>query len=125
MKTLYFGYGSNLSRDLMAIRCPENKTARLPDWRAAVRGYANLVPSPGDEMWALLYALTPSDEANLDVSEGYFGTASYGEMRDGKRMVDAMFYVDVERVTDGWPPQKAYIRGMNSAIANALAEGVS
>jgi hypothetical protein len=36
-KTLYFGYGSNLWKQQMDRRCPENKflgTARLPDWSA-------------------------------------------------------------------------------------------
>ncbi|KAF7338092.1 Aig2 family protein [Mycena venus] len=145
-KTLYFGYGSNLWIHQMNIRCPENKfvgTARLPDWRWIInaRGYANVVPSAGDEVWALLYELSPADEEKLDGYEGvptsyvkqtlpveYFGNGNkgkgYGEMRDGKRMVDALVYVDVERTTGGHPPKREYIFRMNSAIKDALAEGV-
>jgi len=141
MKTVYFGYGSNLWRQQMHARCPENKflgTARLADWRWIIntRGYANVVPSPGDEVYALLYELSPSDEETLDMYEGvpssyvkqtmlvqYFGTEDYGEVQDGKRRVDALVYVDVERLKDG-PPKAEYIYRMNSAIVDALEAGV-
>ncbi|KAJ7047071.1 Butirosin biosynthesis, BtrG-like protein [Mycena alexandri] len=141
-KTLYFGYGSNLCKQQMYARCPENKflgTARLADWRWIIntRGYANIVPSQDDEVWALVYELSPADEDKLDIFEGvpdsyvkqtvpveYYGKKGYGEMRDGKRMVDALVYVDVERVTEG-PPKTEYIRRMNAAIADALTEGIS
>ncbi|KAJ7510123.1 Butirosin biosynthesis, BtrG-like protein [Mycena galericulata] len=142
-KTLYFGYGSNLWRQQMHARCPDNKflgTARLADWRWIIneRGYANVVPSEGDEVWAFLYELSPSDEDTLDVYEGvptayvkqtipveYFGKGDHEELRAGKRIVDALVYVDIERVTDGWPPKTEYIYRMNSGIADALAGGVS
>ncbi|KAJ7172230.1 Butirosin biosynthesis, BtrG-like protein [Mycena filopes] len=137
-KTLYFGYGSNLHKEQMNARCPENKltgTARLADWRWIIntRGYANIVPSPGDEVWALVYELSPTDEAKLDVFEGVpdaymkqtMAVEWFGLKRgDSRRVLDALVYVDVERVTEG-PPKTEYIRRMNLAIADALAEGVS
>ncbi|KAJ6597159.1 Butirosin biosynthesis, BtrG-like protein [Mycena vulgaris] len=141
-KTLYFGYGSNFWRQQMDARCPENKflgTARLSDWRWIInlRGYANVIPSEGDEVYAFLYELSPSDEESLDGYEDvpssyvkqtlaveYFGKMGYGEMRHGKRMVDALVYVDVERLKEG-PPKKEYITRMNCAIADALEGGVS
>ncbi|KAJ6525694.1 Butirosin biosynthesis, BtrG-like protein [Mycena capillaripes] len=136
-KTIYFGYGSNLWREQMDARCPENKfigTARLPDWRWIIntRGYANVVPSQGDEVWALVYELSPADEEKLDGYEGVprdyvkqtLPVEFYGKNgRDGKRMVDALVYVDVERMTDG-PPKKEYIYRMNCAITDALKEGM-
>jgi len=143
-KTLYFGYGSNFWRHQMDMRCPDNKflgTARLPDWRWIINeaGYATVLPSNGDEVWALLYELSPADEEKLDGYEGvprnyvkqiipveYFAGNNgrdYGEMRQGKCMVDALVYVDVERTTEG-PPKREYIFRMNSAMADALAEGV-
>ncbi|KAJ6623471.1 Butirosin biosynthesis, BtrG-like protein [Mycena sp. CBHHK59/15] len=140
-KTLSFGYGSNLWRHQMDTRCPENSfigIARLPDWRWIIntRGYANIVQSKDDEVYAFLYELSPSDEENLDIYEGvptsyvkqiipveYLGNKEYGEMRDGKRIVDALVYVDVERMDEG-PTNKEYIVRMNSAIADALEEGV-
>ncbi|KAJ6463843.1 hypothetical protein C8R47DRAFT_948135, partial [Mycena vitilis] len=53
----------------------------------------------------------------------YFGKMGYGEVRHGKRMVNALVYVDVERITDG-PVKREYIQRMNFAIADALTEGV-
>ncbi|KAF8211991.1 Butirosin biosynthesis, BtrG-like protein [Mycena galopus ATCC 62051] len=126
-KTLYFGYGSNLWRHQMDMRCPDNKflgTARLPDWRWIINeaGYATVLPSNGDEVWALLYELSPADEEKLDGYEAvprnyvkqiipveYFAGKNgrdYGEMRQGK------------------PPKREYIFRMNSAMADALADGV-
>ncbi|KAJ7444857.1 Butirosin biosynthesis, BtrG-like protein [Mycena latifolia] len=140
-KTLYFGYGSNLWRQQMNMRCPENKflgIARLADWRWIIntRGYANVIPSEGDEVYAFLYELTSSDEATLDGYEGvptsyvkeiipveYLGKNNYGVVRHGKRMVDALVYVDVERLKDG-PPKTEYITRMNFAIADALEAGI-
>ncbi|KAJ7272040.1 Butirosin biosynthesis, BtrG-like protein [Mycena haematopus] len=134
-KTLYFAYGSNLWRHQMDVRCPDNKfvgVARLPDWRWMIntRGYANVVPSEGDEVWALLYELSQADEEKLDGYEGVptsyvkqFLPVEYFGGHD-KRVVEALVYVDVERTTDG-PPKREYIFRMNSAIADALAEGVS
>ncbi|KAJ7709631.1 Butirosin biosynthesis, BtrG-like protein [Mycena rosella] len=140
-KTLYFGYGSNLWRDQMNRRCPDNKflgTTRLADWRWIINtaGYATILPSEGDEVYAFLYELSPADEAILDGYEGvptsyvkqtmaveYFGTKDYGVVRHGKRIVDALVYVDVQRVKDG-PPKTEYIYRMNRAIADALAGGI-
>ncbi|KAJ7286058.1 Butirosin biosynthesis, BtrG-like protein [Mycena rebaudengoi] len=140
-RTLYFGYGSNLWRQQMDKRCPDNKflgTARLADWRFIIngRGYANLIPSKGDGVYAFLYELSASDEEALDGYEGvphsyvkqtlpveYFGGKDYGEVRQGKRIVDALVYIDVVRQNDG-PIQTEYILRMNFAIADALEEGV-
>ncbi|KAF7363671.1 hypothetical protein MSAN_01024500 [Mycena sanguinolenta] len=139
--TLYFAYGSNLWRSQMDRRCPDNKfvgTARLPDWRWIIntRGYATVVPSEGDEVWALLYELNQADEEKLDGYEGvptsyvkqilpveYFGGHGYGKVHQGTRTVEALVYVDIERTTEG-PPKREYIFRMNSAIADALIAGV-
>ncbi|KAJ7087787.1 Butirosin biosynthesis, BtrG-like protein, partial [Mycena epipterygia] len=139
----YFGYGSNLWRNQMEIRCPESKflgIAYLEDWRWIIntRGYANVVPSKGDEVYAFLYELSASDEEALDHYEGvpdsyvkqtlqvvFFGKKTGpGERPHAGVFLDALVYVDIERVQEG-PPKREYIYRMNSAIADALAEGVS
>jgi hypothetical protein len=96
------------------------------------------VRSESDEVWALLYELSPADVEKLDGYEGvptsyvkqaltveYFGKEGYGKVHQGtgRRVVDALVYVDVERMEEG-PPKREYIFRMNSAIADALAEGV-
>ena len=81
---LYFGYGSNLWKEQMSLRCPESTylgVARLPGYRWIIydRGYANIVKTStnststerqGDEVFALVYSLTRSDESRLDRNEG-------------------------------------------------------
>lgn len=92
-RKLYFGFGSNLWRHQMATRCPNSAylgVARLSGFKWIIynRGYANVVETSNqsaipaathahgsshdadDEVYGLVYALTPSDEARLDVNEG-------------------------------------------------------
>ena len=71
----YFAFGSNLHLGQMAKRCPESRyigTAKLHDYRFQIneRGYANVLPSPGNCVEGLVYLLNPTDEARLDKSEG-------------------------------------------------------
>ncbi|KAK7037947.1 Aig2 family protein [Favolaschia claudopus] len=138
-KSLYFGYGSNLWKHQMNTRCPENQflgIARLPDWRWIIntRGYANVIPSEGDEVWALLYELSEADEMKLDRYEGvpvsyvkqtlpveYLKKSDGGDVE--RQTVDALVYVDIKSTLTG-PPRTEYIFRMNSAIDDALAEGV-
>ncbi|KAI9710344.1 MAG: hypothetical protein M1820_002839 [Bogoriella megaspora] len=84
--TLYFGYGSNLWKHQMSLRCPGSQylgLARLQHyhWIINSRGYANIVetkPAPSSTagadvknvVWGLVYSLTSEDEAKLDRNEG-------------------------------------------------------
>ncbi|MCB1219840.1 MAG: gamma-glutamylcyclotransferase [Planctomycetales bacterium] len=82
-RRLYFAYGSNLSRDQMADRCP----AALPLAPYALGGHrlefvgegnsrwgrggvATVVPQPGSSVPGALWLLTPECEAALDRFEG-------------------------------------------------------
>ncbi|KAK0737396.1 hypothetical protein B0T21DRAFT_347767 [Apiosordaria backusii] len=81
---IYFAYGSNLWLDQMARRCPSSAyigLGRLRNykWFINARGYANVArsptfldepPSEADEVWGLVYRLTPEDEKMLDLNEG-------------------------------------------------------
>ncbi|TEA12834.1 hypothetical protein C8034_v005572 [Colletotrichum sidae] len=72
---LYFAYGSNLSLEQMAHRCPDSRyigRAILPDhaWQINERGYANVVPRSGSSVHGLVYAISAADEARLDRCEG-------------------------------------------------------
>jgi gamma-glutamylcyclotransferase len=73
--TIYFGYGSNLWLEQMAKRCPSSKLlglAKLDKWLWIIsqRHYANIVASPDDHVYGLVFELTPEDEDELDVYEG-------------------------------------------------------
>jgi len=71
--TLYFAYGSNLSLDRMALRCPAARPlwpVRVPDWRLCFEQVATIAPAPGAFVLGAVYALTPACEATLDRIEG-------------------------------------------------------
>jgi len=137
--TLYFAYGSNLSLAQMAQRCPSSPylgVAVLRDWRWIInaRGYANVVPSPGDLVYGLTYALSEEDEARLDVNEGvpyaYLKRMMNVEFwADGQMMGQrgvvrrGLVYVDEERVVEG-RPREEYVGRMNRGIEDAVERGM-
>src|SRR4029078_11524669 len=72
--TLYFAYGSNMSRAPMQVRCPtarEVGTATLAGHRLIITAdvYASVVPEPGGIVHGLLWRLGPRDVAALDAYE--------------------------------------------------------
>lgn len=73
-KKLYIAYGSNLNRKQMEHRCPDAKLAgvgKLPNYRLEFRRVLTVVPSPGSSVPVAVWKISASDEANLDVYEGY------------------------------------------------------
>jgi cation transport regulator ChaC len=66
--TLYFAYGSNMSRAPMRARCP---SATLSGYRLIVTsdGYASVVPEPGGVVHGLVWRLAPRDIAALNAYE--------------------------------------------------------
>lgn len=76
-QTLYFAYGSNLSFEQIAIRCPGSRfvgRACLYNYRFQIneRGFANVIRTDSPQNWVegLCYRLTKDDEVRLDHSEG-------------------------------------------------------
>jgi gamma-glutamylcyclotransferase (GGCT)/AIG2-like uncharacterized protein YtfP len=73
--TLYFAYGSNMSRALMRTHCPtarEVGTAVLDAYRfvISVDGYASVERCAGGRVHGVLWRLTPRDLAALNIYEG-------------------------------------------------------
>lgn len=131
MATLYFGYGSNLWLDQMKRRCPSSKyigIATLRDWKWIInnRHVANIIPSPGDIVYGMIYSLTPKDEEALDgfesVPYAYVKNIFEVEMADGEK-VDSLVYVDVKRLDED-TPRAEYVGRMNYAISDALEKGI-
>ncbi|PQE12443.1 AIG2 family protein [Rutstroemia sp. NJR-2017a BVV2] len=74
-QTVYFAYGSNLHLAQMAKRCPESRylgigKLRNYRWQINTRGFANVINSPGEEVWGLCFLLSREDERRLDRNEG-------------------------------------------------------
>ena len=78
----YFAYGSNMNREQMLSRCPSSKRigiAYLIDHKIAFTHFsskrksavADILVSPGDEVWGILYKITINDLAELDKKEGF------------------------------------------------------
>ena len=79
MKMLYLAYGSNLNLEQMAQRCPTARVvgaATLTNRRLLFRGghasaVATIEPAKGRSVPALVWEITPADEAALDRYEGW------------------------------------------------------
>jgi len=70
----YVAYGSNLSVEQMAHRCPEATivgTGILKDWELVFRVHATIEPRKGSTVPVLIWAISERDEARLDRYEGY------------------------------------------------------
>lgn len=148
--SLYFAYGSNLWLHQMSKRCPESPfigTARLDGWKFIInkRGYATIVQSKNDYVWALVYDLTADDEATLDIHEGvpfayvkkYLDVTLWdanvvdeagvpippGNGNSVGRTVSSLGYVDEIRTEEG-SPKEEYIYRVGMGIEDAVAKGV-
>ena len=120
----------------MARRCPENKFVGLGilrgwKWFINTRRYANIIRSPEDLVYGLVYEISPSDEASLDRSEGvprdYTKETMEIELQlvgdGGKSVVQGLVYIDERRVEEG-EPWEEYVYRMNMGIGDATARGL-
>ena len=118
-KKYYIAYGSNLSVQQMAVRCPDAKIAGmavLKDWKLAFKVHADIVPCEGREVPVLIWQISESDEQNLDVYEGYPLYYIKKDLDvtmtdlDGNhpRNITAMVYVMAEGHDQLQPPMRGY-----------------
>ncbi|EEP77359.1 predicted protein [Uncinocarpus reesii 1704] len=145
---VYFAFGSNLSLQQMAERCPWSTflgRGRLQGyrWQINERGYANVVPSPGNVVEGLCYNLDELDEPRLDKNEGvpiayekhmleidlYLpdnGSRKQHGNGNGekKRRVKALVYLSPRYTLDS-NPREEYVERLRRGATDALARGVS
>ncbi len=96
----------------------------LRKWIINTRGYASIIPSPGDIVYGFIFELTPKDERSLDGFEGWSYKKLYIPITKGpQEMVTALVYVDVERTEIG-ESKKEYVHRLNNAIVDGLKEGI-
>jgi hypothetical protein len=99
--TLHFAYGSNMSRALMAVRCPEAVplgVATLAGFRFAITtdGVGTLVPRSGATAYGVLWRVTPRDLAAINAYESLDSGLYLRRMlpvRHGHRRVAALVYL--------------------------------
>ncbi|MFA5997638.1 MAG: gamma-glutamylcyclotransferase family protein [Candidatus Paceibacterota bacterium] len=120
----YFAYGSNLNEDQVRERCPESKLVGkfvLKDYcldftifsKRRKSGCADIVKSPGGEVWGLVYELTPNDWIEMDKFEGhpnnYKRFLLEVQDEDGD-VVDAESYEVVDKSTETLMPTQEYLK---------------
>ena len=121
----YFGYGSNLSKEQMAIRCPESKyyasgTLSGYSWLINTRGYASIKPSDSDFVLGEIFTLSQQDVDYLDiyesVEEGMYLKSNLS-VETSKGTIDCLVYI----ASDSTPgiPQEEYIERINLGIKSA------
>lgn len=70
----YIAYGSNLSVEQMARRCPDAEivgTTVLAGWRLLFKGCATIEPNGDRNTPVLIWRISTRDEERLDVYEGW------------------------------------------------------
>lgn len=73
-KKYYIAYGSNLSVEQMAVRCPDARVvgnAILYGWQLLFKGCATIEPNPERNTPVLVWEISERDERSLDRYEGY------------------------------------------------------
>lgn len=126
----YFAYGSNLDSAAMAERCPSYITlgpACLDGYELAFTrrsrrsgtGVADIVPSPGSEVWGVVYEI---DERCLDLLDRKEGLGwAYDRIEVPVRLKDdgaihhAQTYTVVTKERSPVAPSSAYLDGLISA----------
>ena len=133
--TVYFAYGSNMSRPAMMRRCPGARslgTAMLEGHRffVGLEGWGSVAPSAGGAVYGVLWRLTPRDIAALQAYElrhqGLYDVR-YLPVRAGSQRMRAMIYVlrrrapgkpkpgYIEMIADaarGWKLPEPYVRSL-------------
>ncbi|KAG6856463.1 hypothetical protein H0H87_004323 [Tephrocybe sp. NHM501043] len=119
----------------MKRRCPESTYVGIAilsqrKWIINTAGYANVIPSPDDKVYGMIYTLTDADEDELDGYEGvpnnYIKSILPVEVLKGQgqgTIVDALVYIDVQRQNEG-APRHEYIARINHAFKDGKKEGI-
>lgn len=106
LRVLYFAYGSNMNWTQMQRRCPSSRffaVGRLLDYEFGITrhsrlrrcGTANVVPSPGQAVWGIVYDISDPDLCVLDgFEDGYRREIlPVYPAGNGERPIEALVYV--------------------------------
>ena len=122
--TLYFAYGSNLSRAGMKRRCPQAQpvgAAVLDHYRfiVGIDGWGSVARAPGERVHGVIWRITPRDRAALHAYElldkGLYDVRHL-TVRLGSRRVRAMTYI-LRRQTPG-RPKPGYVEMIAACARN-------
>ena len=109
MIVLYFAYGSNMKTERMTKRISSAKVvgqAKIAGKRLVCNkrskdgsGKANLVDSPGVEVWGVLYELAEADLLELDKAEGGYRRVEIEVLDEQGYLIAVQTYVS-QNLTD-------------------------
>ena len=122
---MYFAYGSNLWIRQMDNRCPDNVKVGIGvlhgyRWIITTRGYANIIKSPDDDVWGVVYKISSNDEEALDRHEGVnqgLYNKKYLEISIPGEVQECLVYLD-QIIQEGLPDTE-YISRINKGIIDA------
>ena len=110
MKILYFAYGSNMSSKRLRSRVTSAELidpAFLKDVRMLTNkrskdgsGKANLVESPGDVTWGVLYEIDVQDLDTLDKVESEYDRVTLKVWKPDGNVVKAVMYISTNLTDD-------------------------
>lgn len=113
--SLYFAYGSNLSRRRMEYRCPSAIALGsfiLRDSKLVFRGVADCAYEAGSICHGALWKITPACERHLDTFEGVIGghyRKEYVPLDDPAKYDDTHLMLYVKNSTGIFPPAREYV----------------
>ena len=114
---------------------PHSSTTSDRCWIINQRGYANVIPSPGDHVYGFIYELNAKDEASLDIYEGapriydkkiipvQLRTSSSDGKTVTKKTINALVYVDTTSTSPD-VPKTEYIHRINMGLQDGLKNGI-
>jgi gamma-glutamylcyclotransferase (GGCT)/AIG2-like uncharacterized protein YtfP len=124
MSVIYFAYGSNMARDVIATLSPRHRflgVARLADYRLAFTrrsvktgsGVADVVQAPGQAVWGALYEIADEELAAIDRKEGhdwaYVRARLPVQLAGDSRERIATLYTVRSKVSPEVPPSRQYL----------------
>lgn len=109
----YFAYGSNMVTKRLRLRVPSAKVigqARLLNKRMVCNkkstdgsGKANLVDSPGDAAWGVLYKVDIEELSKLDKAEGGYQRLTAQVLTNEEDPIESEVYISMKLTTDPTP----------------------
>lgn len=123
--SFYFGYGSNLSKEQMSLRCPDCEyfiSGKLPhyEWLINQRGYASIKPSKEAFVLGEVFKLSNKDIEHLDiyenVSEGFY-RKHYLNILTEEGVIKCLVYIASDN--NNGVAQSEYIDRINDGINSA------
>ena len=133
-----FAYGSNMNSEQVRARCTNAKlvaVAKLPDHQLGFFGYSavwdgaeeSVVPAPGQDVWGVIYELSPSDKEQLDDAQDalFDGSGAYfhspAKVTDQQGKVYSVLLYKKAKLGNPEKPSEEYL---NFIVQGAVERGL-